>query len=102
MYRGGKVRGERAFGYPDGSPPELADRPEQLVPIRLEFDVEHHKMRDTFLWNLNDSVEDYSLLPSYHSVIVKSIQEQLSDFKAHMVDVDWKSQSSAHRDGPLG
>jgi SNF5 / SMARCB1 / INI1 len=29
------------------------DKPEQLVPIRLEFDVEHHKMRDTFVWNLN-------------------------------------------------
>src|ERR1700722_3216256 len=33
--------------------PEDADKPEQLVPIRLEFDVEHHKMRDTFVWNLN-------------------------------------------------
>jgi hypothetical protein len=33
--------------------PEDEDRPEQLVPIRLEFDVEHHKMRDTFVWNLN-------------------------------------------------
>lgn len=33
--------------------PEEADRPEQLVPIRLEFDVEHHKMRDSFVWNLN-------------------------------------------------
>lgn len=32
---------------------EEAERPEQLVPIRLEFDVEHHKMRDTFVWNLN-------------------------------------------------
>ena len=32
---------------------EDASRPEQLVPIRLEFDVEHHKMRDTFVWNLN-------------------------------------------------
>ena len=32
---------------------EDAQRPEQLVPIRLEFDVEHHKMRDTFVWNLN-------------------------------------------------
>lgn len=34
-------------------PDEEANRPEQLVPIRLEFDVEHHKMRDTFVWNLN-------------------------------------------------
>ena len=34
---------------------ELADalKPETLVPIRIEFDVEHHKMRDTFVWNLN-------------------------------------------------
>ena len=23
------------------------------MPIRLEFDVDHHKMRDTFVWNLN-------------------------------------------------
>lgn len=32
---------------------EAANRPEQLVPIRLELDVEHHKMRDTFVWNLS-------------------------------------------------
>lgn len=101
-------KGARREGIriPRRLPPELADRPEQLVPIRLEFDVEHHKMRDTFLWNLNDPVitpemfaqtlvEDYSLLSSYHSVIVKSIQEQLSDFKAHMVDMDWKVPPSA-------
>ncbi|KAF8241040.1 SNF5-domain-containing protein [Tricholoma matsutake] len=70
------------------------DKPEQLVPIRLEFDVEHHKMRDTFVWNLNDPivtpenfaqtvVEDYNLSANYHAVIVKSINDQLSDFKAH-------------------
>lgn len=91
---------------------EDASRPEQLVPIRLEFDVEHHKMRDTFVWNLNGMfiildvliyriltmvsdpiitpeifaqsiVDDYSLTQNYHSVITKAIQEQLSDFKAH-------------------
>ncbi|KAJ4489990.1 hypothetical protein J3R30DRAFT_3653479 [Lentinula aciculospora] len=73
---------------------EEANRPEQLVPIRLEFDVDHHKYRDTFVWNLNDPiitpeffaqsvVEDYQLAPSYHSIIVKNIQEQLGDYKAH-------------------
>lgn len=81
---------------------EEAERPEQLVPIRLEFDVEHHKMRDTFVWNLNDPVvtpetfaqsivDDYGLAPSFHSVIVKSIQEQLSDFKAHSFYYDQDS-----------
>ena len=28
-------------------------------------------------------VDDYSLAPSYHAIITKAIQEQLSDYKAH-------------------
>lgn len=32
---------------------EDAEKPEQLVPIRLEFDVDQNKMRDTFVWNLS-------------------------------------------------
>ncbi|TFY56219.1 hypothetical protein EVJ58_g7775 [Rhodofomes roseus] len=89
--RAGKREG---FKPPRRLKPEDANRPEQLVPIRLEFDVDHHKMRDTFVWNLNDPVitpeifaqsvvEDYNLPPSYHSVITKVIQDQLSDYKAH-------------------
>lgn len=41
------------FSSPRKLHPADVNRPEQLVPIRLEFDVEHHKMRDTFVWNLN-------------------------------------------------
>lgn len=26
---------------------------EDLVPLRLEIDVEHHKLRETFVWNVN-------------------------------------------------
>ena len=44
-------------------PDEDAQRPEQLVPIRLEFDVEHHKMRDTFVWNLNGKRVRYDFSP---------------------------------------
>lgn len=36
-------------------PVDDANRPELLVPVRLELDIEHHKMRDTFIWNLNGS-----------------------------------------------
>ncbi|RPD76210.1 SNF5-domain-containing protein [Lentinus tigrinus ALCF2SS1-7] len=89
--RAGKREGLR---LPRRLSDEDAQRPEQLVPIRLEFDVEHHKMRDTFVWNLNDPiitpeifaqsvVDDYGLASSYHAIITKSIQEQLSDYKAH-------------------
>jgi SWI/SNF-related matrix-associated actin-dependent regulator of chromatin subfamily B member 1 len=83
----------------------------------LEFDVEHHKMRDSFVWNLNGMsqtafysldiwvewcldpvvtpeafaqsvVEDYALSSSYHAVITKSIQDQLSDFRIHSTNPD--------------
>ena len=32
-------------------------------------------------------VDDYALAPSYFPVIVKSIQDQLSDFQAHTTDI---------------
>ena len=118
--------------------PDAANRPEQLVPIRLEFDVEHHKMRDTFVWNLNGGrrfwtlvsarqrvlkliygrafllkildpvvtpeifaqsiVDDYGLAPHYHVIITKSIQDQLTDYRAHtasFVDDDVESDGDA-------
>ena len=36
---------------------EDVDKPELLVPIRLELDVEHHKLRDTFVWNMNGKAD---------------------------------------------
>jgi len=33
-------------------------------------------------------VEDYALAPSYHTVITKSIQDQLSDFRIHSENPD--------------
>ncbi len=40
--------------------------PEQLVPIRLEFDVDAHKMRDTFVWNLNGELAPHARLMVDH------------------------------------
>ncbi|KAF7366705.1 hypothetical protein MSAN_00928600 [Mycena sanguinolenta] len=101
---GGRRKGARREGIrlPRKIDPEDANRPEQLVPIRLEFDVEHHKMRDTFVWNLNDPiispehfaqtvVEDYNLPHTYHAVITKTIQEQLSDYRAHSASYEGDS-----------
>jgi SWI/SNF-related matrix-associated actin-dependent regulator of chromatin subfamily B protein 1 len=94
-----RKRGRReGFRLPAKVDPEEAKREESLVPIRVEFDIEHHRMREAFVWNLNDPVitpelfaqslvEDYALAPSYFPVIVKSIQDQLSDFQAHTTDL---------------
>ncbi|KAI0701931.1 hypothetical protein BC835DRAFT_1501194 [Cytidiella melzeri] len=89
-----KVGRREGFRLPRIVKAEEAERPEQLVPIRLELDIDHNKMRDTFVWNLNDPiitpeifaqsiVDDYSLAPSYLTIITKVIQDQLSDYKAH-------------------
>ena len=32
---------------------EQATTQDTLVPIRLEFDIDGYKLRDTFTWNLN-------------------------------------------------
>lgn len=67
---------------------------QQLVPIRLEFDQERDKfkLRDTFLWDLNEDVlplenfvalliEDYKFIPPHHAqTILASIREQIRDF----------------------
>ncbi|KAH8112333.1 hypothetical protein DFH11DRAFT_484764 [Phellopilus nigrolimitatus] len=84
-----KMRRREGLKVPGKLKPGEANRAEQLVPIRLEFDVEHHKYRDTFVWNLNDPIvtpevfaqsviDDYGLSSSYHATITKSIQEQLA------------------------
>lgn len=65
-----------------------------LVPVRLEFDQERDKfkLRDTFLWDLNEKylsteefvsmlIEDYKFIPKhYFEMIVRSIKEQLNDY----------------------
>lgn len=34
---------------------ENANQPDVLVPIRLDMEVDGHKLRDTFTWNKNGS-----------------------------------------------
>ncbi|KAG9028270.1 SWI/SNF chromatin-remodeling complex subunit [Tulasnella sp. JGI-2019a] len=65
---------------------------EELVPVRLDIEFEQHRLRDTFVWNLNDPVvtpekfaattcEDFGLPSQVASMITKQIQEQLTDYK---------------------
>ncbi|KAF9530513.1 hypothetical protein CPB83DRAFT_788034 [Crepidotus variabilis] len=93
--RSGKKGKREGLKLPRRIAPEAANKPEILVPIRIEFDADHHhRLKESFIWNLNDPivtpehlaqslVEDYQLGESSHSAIVKSIQEQLSDFQTH-------------------
>lgn len=70
-------------------------KPQHLVPVRLDFDQERDrfKLRDTFLWDLNDEtyplenfvrtlIEDYKfiLLQHLHAVLA-AVNEQIKDYR---------------------
>ncbi|KAG8730074.1 SWI/SNF chromatin-remodeling complex subunit [Ceratobasidium sp. 428] len=72
---------------------------EMLVPIRIEIDHDHYRLRDAFTWNLNDPVitpevfaqclcDDFQI-PSATVVqaVAKSIAEQLAEHCAHIVEL---------------
>ncbi|KNC22986.1 hypothetical protein FF38_03818, partial [Lucilia cuprina] len=70
---------------------EIAEQEEQLVPIRLSFDVENFKVTDFFLWNVKDpsltpeqfaimTCQELELPVGYTSNIVNAIKAQLHDF----------------------
>lgn len=67
---------------------------ENLVPIRLDIDVEGQRYRDTFTWNPTDpesdvtmfakrTVKDLKLPPTFIAQIYQSIQSQLNEFKSY-------------------
>ncbi|ORX79148.1 SNF5-domain-containing protein, partial [Anaeromyces robustus] len=63
-----------------------------LVPIRIDFDLNGVKFRDSFTWNLNETLitpeyfadiicEDFNLSHSvFQPVIVKAIKEQIDEY----------------------
>ena len=46
-------------------------------------------------------VDDYALAPTYFSIIVKSIQDQLSDFQAHTTDLISENEGESALRGRL-
>ncbi|KAH6933813.1 hypothetical protein HPB50_018297 [Hyalomma asiaticum] len=81
--------------YDDLDPATLHEnsaQPEVLVPIRLDMEIEGHKLRDTFTWNKNETqitpeqfaeilCDDLDLPPlSFVPAISQSIRQQIDAF----------------------
>merc|ERR1711971_1228249 len=78
---------------------ENASITETLVPIRLDMDVEGQKLRDTFLWNKNESMmspdqfaevlcDDLDLNPVHFvPAITAAIQQQLENYPSENEDL---------------
>ncbi|EOY24449.1 Transcription regulatory protein SNF5 (BSH), putative isoform 4 [Theobroma cacao] len=67
---------------------------ENLVPIRLDIEVDGQRYKDAFTWNPSDpdsevvmfarrTVKDLKLAPGFIPQIVQSIQSQLADFRSY-------------------
>ncbi|KAI8919323.1 hypothetical protein DFJ77DRAFT_427877 [Powellomyces hirtus] len=81
--------------FPEQRLLEVADQQEALVPIRLDLDVDGIKVRDTFTWNMHETLvqpvqfaemmcEDLHLPAAiFIPAIEKAINEQISDFYQH-------------------
>lgn len=85
---------------------EIARQEEQLVPIRLSFDVEHYKVVDFFLWDVKDpslTPEQFAILTcqelelpvGYTSNIVNAIKSQLTDY-AELASIKIPEDASLH------
>ncbi|KAJ9667906.1 SWI/SNF chromatin-remodeling complex subunit [Coniosporium apollinis] len=76
-----------------------AEQLEELVPVRLDIELEKLKLRDTFTWNLHDRtitpelfaenlVEDFKIPPEHSANVMhqinREIQEQTQDFYPHV------------------
>ncbi|KAI7849457.1 hypothetical protein BDC45DRAFT_520416 [Circinella umbellata] len=91
--------------YPPERELERASKMEEvLVPIRLDIDLEDIKLRDAFLWNMNEQFlapekfaeilcEDLELPPArFIQLIAESIRNQVIDFEAvHEVELPSES-----------
>ncbi|KAF1931571.1 SWI-SNF complex subunit [Didymella exigua CBS 183.55] len=77
---------------------QQAEQVEELVPVRLEIELDRLKLRDTFTWNLHDRltdpllvartlVEDFQVPPELQQNIIhqvnREIHEQIQDYYPH-------------------
>ncbi|KAL9661139.1 hypothetical protein QQ045_025961 [Rhodiola kirilowii] len=90
------VRGEGCSKRSSGVHLRLRDEgptAENLVPLRLDIEIDGIRFRDVFTWNPNDpdqdvlvfarrTVRDLKLPPAFITQISQSIQHQLNEFRA--------------------
>ncbi|KAF1834317.1 SNF5-domain-containing protein [Decorospora gaudefroyi] len=77
---------------------QQAEQIEELVPVRLDIELDRLKLRDTFTWNLNDRVtnpvlfaqtlvEDFQIPPELRQNVLqqidREIHEQVQDYYPH-------------------
>ncbi|CAG8627522.1 803_t:CDS:10, partial [Ambispora gerdemannii] len=85
----------REFSFSGKQLEEISYKEDSLVPIRLEIDLDGYKLRDTFTWNMNETIitpEHFAEVlcddmhfpsASFVPAIAKQIHEQIQGFYLH-------------------
>ncbi|KAJ1564393.1 SWI/SNF chromatin-remodeling complex subunit, partial [Nowakowskiella sp. JEL0078] len=91
-------RGKNGQNFTFNEASKFADSDEKLVPIRLDLEIDGHKVRDNFLWNSNEmniKPEDFAQIlcedmkitglafQELKIAIAQSIREQIDDYNSH-------------------
>ncbi|KAF9098425.1 SWI/SNF chromatin-remodeling complex subunit [Mortierella sp. GBA35] len=107
-----RARKSKEFTFTKAMIEEQAQKEDILVPIRLEVEVDGLVLRDTFTWNLHESLitpehfaevlcEDMQFpAPQFAPQIAKSIREQIQDY--HLPALSTLPPSSEDQDQPAG
>ncbi|KAK4684761.1 SWI/SNF-related matrix-associated actin-dependent regulator of chromatin subfamily B member 1, partial [Tremellales sp. Uapishka_1] len=86
-------RGRREIRFSPAQLKSMANVEDQVVPVRLDLEYDHWKLKDTFMWNCSDVVvtpelfaqclcDDFSV-PPHHFVpkIVAAIRERVREYQ---------------------
>ncbi|KAK3831061.1 MAG: hypothetical protein J3R72DRAFT_478712 [Linnemannia gamsii] len=107
-----RARKSKEFTFTKAMIEEQAQKEDILVPIRLEVEVDGLTLRDTFTWNLHESLitpehfaevlcEDMQFpVPQFAPQIAKSIREQIQDY--HIPVLNPISAPSEDQEQPAG
>ncbi|KAI8379299.1 uncharacterized protein BYT42DRAFT_514522 [Radiomyces spectabilis] len=105
-----RLRHAVEFKFPLHDIVEQAKKEDTLVPIRIEMEVDGYKLRDTFTWNLNETLitpeqfaevmcEDLRLPPAaFVPAISRSIKDQVQDYYLHASSMVTNDESEEEKE----
>lgn len=106
-------RGRREIRFSPAQMRKAAEADERVVPVRLELDHDHWKLRDTFMWNVADGVvtpelfaqclcEDFQVPPGpFVPKIVSAIHERVREYESQVRPMAWGKGEKGPGQGKL-
>ncbi|KAI7869446.1 hypothetical protein BDF14DRAFT_1781071 [Spinellus fusiger] len=108
-----RMRHAREFRFTLEEVIEQADKEDTLVPIRIDLEIDGYKLRDTFTWNLNETLVTYEQfanvlcedlrLPvaAFAPQIARTLRDQIQDYYLHSASMVTKEETEEEKEEPM-